>query len=203
MREFFKQLKSALLALLFLTTLTGIFYPLLVTAIAQIFFPWRANGSLVEKNGQIVGSALLGQTFNAPHYFWSRPSATAPFPYNAANSSGSNMAPSNPEFLKTIDLRVRHMQQSALSTDLIPVDLVTASGSGLDPDISPLAAYYQIHRVAKARGVSEQELQQLVDKQTAARWLEFLGEPRVNVLQLNLALDELGERHAQPTAQSR
>lgn len=181
MRE---QLKPALLMLLWLTLLTGVAYPLLVTGVAQLAFPKQANGSLIMSDGQVRGSALIGQPFSDPGYFWPRPSATAPFSYNAGASSGSNLGPLNPALQESVRQRV-----AALGGGHPPVDLVTASGSGLDPDISPAAAEFQIARVAAARGLDEQVLRQLVQEHTKGRQLGFLGEPRVNVLQLNFALD--------------
>lgn len=196
-REALKQIKTALMFLLIFSLLTGLIYPAVVTALAQVFFPYQANGSLLQLDGKPIGSTLIGQHFDAPNYFWGRPSATTPFPYNAASSSGSNMGPSNPEFLATVKKRVDHLQQynldnpNKISRQLIPIDLVTASASGLDPEISPLAAYYQIPRIAKARHASEQEIQELVNQLIKKRTLHLLGEPRINVLELNLALDHL------------
>ncbi|AWN75009.1 potassium-transporting ATPase subunit KdpC [Legionella anisa] len=195
--EALKQIKTALMVLLIFSLLTGLIYPAVVTALAQVFFPYQANGSLLQRDGILIGSALIGQHFDTPNYFWGRPSATTPFPYNAASSSGSNMGPSNPEFLAIVKKRVNRLQQYDLdnpnkrSKQLIPVDLVTASASGLDPEISPLAAYYQIPRIAKARHISEQKIQELVNQLIKKRTLHLLGEPRINVLELNLALDHL------------
>ncbi|WP_454781872.1 potassium-transporting ATPase subunit KdpC [Legionella sp. WA2022007384] len=196
-REALKQIKTALIFLLLFSILTGLIYPAVVTAIAQIFFPYRANGSLLLVNDKPIGSALIGQYFDAPDYFWGRPSATPPFPYNGAHSSGSNMGPSNPNLLAIVQQRVDKLQQynledpTKMNKQLIPVDLVTASASGLDPEISPLAAYYQIPRIAKARHISEQEIQQLVNQLIKKRTLHLLGEPRISVLELNLALDHI------------
>lgn len=181
-----------------LMLLTGILYPLAVTGAAQVFFPTRANGSLLIQNGQVLGSYLIGQPFNHPAYFWPRPSATPGHPYNALDrvfltgSAGSNLGPLS-QFL--ID-QVRARTQTLLDADPenkapIPVDLVTASASGLDPHISPAAAYYQVSRVAKARGLSEARVNALVDEHIEGRFLGILGEPRVNILLLNLALDQL------------
>ena len=192
-----KQIKTALIFLLLFSLLTGIIYPALVTVLAQIFFPYQANGSLLQHHGKPICSALIGQYFDAPNYFWGRPSATTPFPYNAMSSSGSNMGPSNPEFLDTVKKRLTKLQQYTAANQnettkhLTPVDLVTASGSGLDPEISPLAAFYQIPRIAKARNISEQEIQVLVNQFIKKRTLHLLGEPRINVLELNLALDHI------------
>lgn len=186
------QIRPALMALLIFTVLTGLLYPLVVTGIAQLVFPHQANGSLIVQNGQIVGSTLIGQQFTDPKYFWGRLSATGPYPYNAAASSGSNLGPTNPALLDEVKGRIAALKAADPSnTQLIPVDLVTSSGSGLDPDISVAAALYQLPRVARLRGLSESALRTLVDQYTHGRQLGFLGEPRVNVLQLNLALDAL------------
>jgi K+-transporting ATPase ATPase C chain len=192
MAEMIKQIKTAFILLLFFTVITGIIYPALITGIAQGLFPVQANGSLIEENGKILGSKLIGQNFTDPKYFWGRPSATSPYPYNAANSSGSNLGPANPDlFAKVKERMTKFQQDEPLNMDLIPVDLVTASGSGLDPEISPLAAYYQISRVANARGKTESDIRILVDSLIKQRTLGFLGEPRINVLELNLALDRM------------
>jgi K+-transporting ATPase ATPase C chain len=184
------HLRAALVSLLAFTVITGVAYPLLVTGIAQVAFPFRANGSLIVKDGQIVGSELIGQPFDDPKYFWSRPSATSPFPYNAAASSGSNLSPTNPALVKAVQERVAALRAVDPGNDApVPVDLVTASGSGLDPHISPAAAQYQVARVARARKVDPQAVRALVARETEGRWLGILGEPRVNVLKLNLALD--------------
>lgn len=191
-----KQIKIAFILLMLLTILTGVIYPLFVTGLAQLLFPWRANGSLLKQNNKIIGSELIGQSFSDPAYFWSRPSATTPMPYNAANSSGSNMGPTNPDFLATVKNRVIHLHQADLQNkNLIPVDLVTTSASGLDPEISPLAAFYQIPRIAKARGISETKIRIIIEKLILNRSFGILGEPRVNVLQLNLALNNLSLRN--------
>jgi K+-transporting ATPase ATPase C chain len=186
------QIRPALMALLIFTVLTGLLYPLVVTGIAQLVFPHQANGSLIVQNGQIVGSTLIGQQFTDPKYFWGRLSATGPYPYNAAASSGSNLGPTNPALLDEVKGRIAALKAADPSnTQPIPVDLVTSSGSGLDPDISVAAALYQLPRVARLRGLSESALRTLVDQYTHGRQLGFLGELRVNVLQLNLALDAL------------
>lgn len=189
-----KLLKPALLMLLVLTLVTGLAYPLLVTGIAQLVFPNQANGSLIYQIGKPAGSALIGQPFDDPKYFWSRLSATGPFPYNAAASSGSNLGPTNEALMKAVEARVQALQQADSSnTQPIPVDLVTASGSGLDPHISPAAAWYQVPRVARARNLEESAVRQLVEKHLEGRQLGFLGEPRVNVLKLNLAFETLSQ----------
>jgi K+-transporting ATPase ATPase C chain len=186
------QIRPALMALLIFTVLVGLLYPLVVTGIAQLVFPHQANGSLIVQNGQTVGSTLIGQQFTDPKYFWGRLSATGPYPYNAAASSGSNLGPTNPALLDEAKARIAALKAAdPTNTQPIPVDLVTSSGSGLDPDISVAAALYQLPRVARLRGLSQSALRTLVDQYTHGRQLGFLGEPRVNVLQLNLALDAL------------
>jgi len=197
-----KQLRPALVSLVLLTLMTGVIYPLLVTGIAQVVFPSQANGSIIIKDGKAVGSALIGQQFDDVKYFWGRLSATSTFPYNAYNaaaltgSSGSNYGPLNPALLDAVKGRVQALKDADISLALtntasIPVDLVTASGSGLDPHISIAAALYQVHRVAQARGLTDDAVRALVDKNTEDRQLGFLGEPTVNVLKLNLMLDAL------------
>jgi potassium-transporting ATPase KdpC subunit len=185
-----KIIRPVIVSLFVFTLITGILYPLTVTSIAQLFFPVQANGSIIVKNGKSAGSVLIGQLFDDPKYFWGRLSATSPFPYNSAASSGSNRAQTNPDLIKQVKDRIlalREADPGALRQ--APVDLVTASGSGLDPDISPAAADYQIQRVAKARGLDEAEVRMLVTNHTEGRQIGLLGEPRVNVLELNRALD--------------
>ncbi len=184
------QLRPAILVLVLLTVVTGVVYPLVVTGIAQAVFPFQAQGSLVVKDGKVVGSALIGQPFDDPKYFWSRPSATSPFADNAAASSGSNLSPTNPDLVKAVQGRVDALRAADPgNTAPVPVDLVTASGSGLDPHISPAAALYQVARVARIRKLEPVAVRQLVERHTEGRSLGFFGEPRVNVLALNLALD--------------
>ncbi len=184
------QLRPALMILLLLTLVTGVAYPLLVTGIAQTVFPSQSQGSLVVKDGTVVGSALIGQPFDDPKYFWSRPSATSPFGDNAGASSGSNLSPTNPDLVKAVQGRVDALRVADPgNTAPVPVDLVTASGSGLDPHISPAAALYQAPRVAKARKLPPETVRELVERHIEGRFLGFLGEPRVNLLALNMALD--------------
>lgn len=186
------QIRPALTMLLILIVLTGLVYPLAVTGLAQLFFPDQANGSLIVRDGKVIGSRLIGQYFDKPEYFWSRPSATAPIPYNAAASGGSNLGPTNPVLIDAVKARVAALRDADPGNDSpIPVDLVTASGSGLDPHISPAAALYQVKRVARTRGLDEAIVQTLVTEHTEERQFKLLGERRVNVLQLNLALDAL------------
>src|SRR6266498_1836933 len=186
------QLRPAFFMLLILTVITGVVYPLAVTGIAQVVFPHQANGSLIVVNGKTYGSELIGQQFDQPKYFWGRLSATGDFPYNAFNadtltgSSGSNYGPLNPALMEGVQRRIDALKATDPgNTAPIPVDLVTASGSGLDPHISVAAALYQVHRVAQARDLSEEAVKALVEKYTEGRQFGFLGEPRVNVLKLN------------------
>lgn len=186
-------LRPAAVLLGIFTLVTGIAYPLAVTGVAQVAFPEQANGSLLERGRQVVGSALIGQSFDEARYFWGRPSATSPAPYDARASTGSNLGPSNPALIASVGdrvaaLRAAHPEHAAES---VPVDLVTASGSGLDPHISPAAALFQVGRVARARGLSEERVRALVEAHVEGRSLGLLGEPRVNVLRLNLVLDDL------------
>jgi K+-transporting ATPase ATPase C chain len=187
-----RQLRIALILLGLLTVLTGIIYPLVVTGVAQAFFHHQANGSLIGEDGKNAGSELIGQPFSDPQYFWGRLSATAPFPYNAAASSGSNYGPSNPALREAVQARIEALKAvDPDNSQPVPVDLVTFSASGLDPGISIAAANYQVPRVARYRQLSEQQVYSLVERFTEGRQLGVLGEPRVNVLELNLALDEL------------
>jgi K+-transporting ATPase ATPase C chain len=187
-----KQFKIALILFAFLTILTGLLYPALITGIAQVIFPSQANGSLITQNGQVVGSSLIGQQFDDPKYFWGRLSATGDHPYNAASSGGSNLGPTNPALIKEVSDRIAALQAADPgNTQPIPVDLVTSSGSGLDPDISIAAARYQAARVARIRGLALDRIEALIDQYTTGRIFGILGEPRVNVLSLNLALDGL------------
>lgn len=186
------SIRSAALLLLAFTVLTGVAYPLLVTGIAQGIMPVRANGSLMVQSGKAAGSALIGQPFSDPNYFWGRPSATGPFPYNAAASSGSNLGPTNPALAEAVGTRIAALRAADPGNNVpVPVDLVTASASGLDPHISPAAAQFQVPRVARTRNLPEERVKQLVAQNTEHRQLGVLGEPRVNVLRLNLALDAL------------
>lgn len=185
-----RHLKTATVLYLALTVLTGVLYPLAVTAIAQVAMPARANGSLIARDGRTVGSALIGQSFNSPGYFWSRPSATGPMPYNAAASSGANLGPTNPALEAAVSERIAALRAADPGNLApVPVDLVTASGSGLDPHVSPAAAAFQVARVARARGMDPALLRALVAEHTEGRTFGLLGERRVNVLTLNLALD--------------
>lgn len=184
------QLRQALMMLAVLTLITGFLYPLVITGIAQVLFPQQANGSLILIDGKPVGSSLIGQPFDEPKYFGGRPSATAPFPYNAAASSGSNLGPINDALIRAVQTRIDALKAADPDNPLsLPVDLVTASGSGLDPHISPAAAEYQVRRIARARRLDETVVRGLVARHTEGRQLGILGEPRINVLALNLALD--------------
>ncbi len=186
------QLRPALVSLALFTILTGVAHPFLVTGIAQGLFPSQANGSLILQDGKTVGSALIGQPFDDPRYFWGRPSATARFPYNAAASSGSNLGPTNEAQRQAVKERIAALRAADSDNPvLIPVDLVTASGSGLDSHLSPAAALYQVRRVARARGLDEAAVRRLVEMRIEPRLLGILGEPRVNVLELNLMLDAM------------
>jgi K+-transporting ATPase ATPase C chain len=196
-----REIRPAIVVLVALTAITGLVYPLAMTGVAHVIFPYQAHGSLIERDGKVIGSALIGQAFNSDKYFHGRPSATTapdpkdpsktvPAPYNAANSGGSNLGPSNKALIDRVQGDLEKLKKENPSAD-VPADLVTTSASGLDPDISPEAAYFQIPRVAKARDLAENRLRQLVSDHIEARFLGLLGELRVNVLQLNLALDRL------------
>ncbi len=186
------QLKPAFIIFGVLVVLTGLVYPGVITGLAQIFFPHQANGSLISQNGQIVGSELIGQQFTDPKYFWGRLSDTGSYPYNASSSGGSNFSVLNPNLQQAVQQRLADLKAAdPINTLPIPVDLITASGSGLDPNISLEAAQYQLPRIARLRGLSSDQVQTLIDQYTTGRFLGFIGEPRVNVLKLNLALDGL------------
>jgi potassium-transporting ATPase KdpC subunit len=188
----FVQLRSVVLMFIVLTLITGVAYPLLVTVIAQTVFPYQANGSLIVRDGKVVGSELIGQSFDDPKYFWGRPSATSAFPNDASASSGSNLGPTNPSQFDAVRARLDAIKKAQPdSTGPVPIDLVTASASGLDPQISPAAAEYQVARVAQLRNVAIDQVRKLVTQNTESRTFGILGEPRVNVLKLNLALDDL------------
>jgi K+-transporting ATPase ATPase C chain len=204
-----QHVRAAVASLLLLTAVTGIAYPLVVTGVAKVAFPAQANGSLIVKDGKVVGSRLPGQSFDDPKYFWGRLSATSPVPYTAFNadkgsgSSGSNLGPLNPALLDAVKGRVQALRESDAQVGItpmpnVPVDLVTASGSGLDPHVSPAAALYQAPRVAKVRGVSAERLVAIIAEHTEGRQLGILGEPRVNVLELNLALDDIARSSTPP-----
>jgi len=189
------MIRNAFMSMVIFTFLTGLLYPLTVTMISQAIFPRQANGSLVTKNGRPVGSSLIGQQFTDPKYFWGRLSATEPFPYNGGASSGANRGPNNPALITAVQRRIAALLAAdPENTTRIPVDLVTASGSGLDPHISPAAAAYQVHRVSRVRGIDEARIGALVAAHTEDRQFGILGEPRINVLRLNLALDELEQK---------
>lgn len=189
----FRHLRAVLVSFTLLTSITGLAYPALVTAAASVVFPDKASGSLVRRDGKVVGSSLIGQSFESARYFWGRPSGTSPAAYDASASTGTNQGPMNPALAEAVRARVAKLREAdpdAGSTP-VPVDLVTASGSGLDPHISPAAAQYQVRRVARARDLPEASVRRLVDAHTEGRVLGVIGEPRVNVLALNLALDAL------------
>ena len=191
------QLRPALVAFIALSVITGLAYPALITGISKVLFPRQTAGSLIQKNGQVIGSELIGQSFTAPGDFWGRPSATVDangktLPYNGANSGGSNLAPSNPDLKKAVEERIAALHAAdPEATGPVPVDLVTSSASGLDPHISPAAAAFQLHRVAKARSLDEAKVKELVAAHTEGPQWGVLGDTRVNVLKLNLALDQL------------
>jgi K+-transporting ATPase ATPase C chain len=192
---YLEQLKISFRSLLVLSVLTGILYPLAMTALSQVLFPKQANGSVILQDGKAFGSTLIGQPFDDPRYFWSRLSATGPTAYNASNSSGSNLGPTNPALLQEVQGRIDALHKADPGNrEPIPVDLVTSSASGLDPHITPAAALYQVRRISKVRAIPENVLQDLVQKHTQNRFLGLLGEPGVNVLELNMALDALSHK---------
>jgi potassium-transporting ATPase KdpC subunit len=185
-------LRPAVVLLILMTVITGVAYPLVVTGVARVLFPGQAAGSLIVKDGKPVGSRLIGQPFSDPKYFWSRPSATSPQPYNGLSSGGSNLGPLNPALTDAVKARIAALQAADPSNHApIPVDLVTASASGLDPDISLAAAYYQADRIARLRNLSPDRVRALIAAHAKGRWLGVIGQPRVNVLELNLALDSM------------
>lgn len=188
----FAILRQSIVCILIMIIITGIGYPLLVSAIGRVVFPYQSQGSLIIKNGKVVGSELIGQSFESPKYFWSRPSTTGPVVYNGAASCGSNLGAINPALIESVEKRIAKLKAADPENKLpVPADMVTASGSGLDPDISMAAAEYQIARVAKARNINEIKVRNLVARYAKGRQLGVLGEPRINVLELNLALDTL------------
>jgi len=199
-----REIRPAIVFIIALTLITGVAYPFAITGIAQVLFPYQARGSLVERDGKVVGSALIGQQFESEGYFHGRPSATTapdpndstktvPAPYNAANSGGSNLGPTSKSLIERVQGDVEKLKQENPSAQ-VPIDLVTTSGSGLDPDISPEAALFQVPRVAKARNLPEDRVRQLVAENTSGRFVGLLGEPRVNVLALNLVLDQIAPK---------
>jgi K+-transporting ATPase ATPase C chain len=200
----FREIRPAIVILVALALMTGLAYPLVMTGVAQVFFPHQSNGSLIERDGKVVGSALIGQSFTADTYFRGRPSATnkpdpndasktVDAPYNAGNSMGSNLGPTNKALIERVKGDVGKLKEEN-PTARVPIDLVTTTGSGLDPHISPEAALFQVPRVARARNLPEERVRQLVDRHVEGRFLGFLGEPRVNVLALNMALDRAATR---------
>lgn len=202
-KEAMSQIKTALILLVLLSAITGLIYPLIVTALAQLLFPYQANGSLILQNSRVVGSEYIGQNFSSLSYFWGRPSMTSPYAYNGEASSGSNNGPTNPNFLALVQERMNQLKKwHSENNQSTPVDLVTASGSGLDPELSPYAAFYQAARVAKLRQLPEAKVLELIKQQIKYRTWGLLGEPRVNVLQLNLALDALRTSHESAPSKS-
>jgi potassium-transporting ATPase KdpC subunit len=190
-------LRTGMVMLVAMTAVTGLVYPAIVTGIAQVVFSKSASGSLMASGNETIGSELIGQPFNQPNYFWSRPSATAPCPYNAAASTGSNQGPTNPALVDMVAARIKALRSADPGNPTsVPVDLVTASASGLDPHISPAAAYYQVLRVARARGAEAAAVEALVERNVEGRQFGVLGEPRVNVLRLNVALDRMAPAKA-------
>jgi K+-transporting ATPase ATPase C chain len=196
MREYtLKQIKTAIMLFLVFTIMTGVIYPVLVTGIAQLFFSRQANGSLIQLDNKIIGSRFIGQNFTDPAYFWGRPSKTEPEPYNTLNSSGSNLSVSSPVLLENVKERIKQLKEADSSNQkLIPVDLVTASASGLDPHISLLSALYQVERVAKLRGMTAEQVNKIIQTISHNSFCNVLGEPRVNVLKLNMKLDEISKK---------
>lgn len=188
--SFLSSIRAALSMLICLSIITGMAYPALMTGLGRLLFPAKTGGSLIVRNGKVIGSQLIGQSFEDPTYFWGRPSATSPAPYNAAASSGSNLGPMNPALAKRVQERLVALSKLESDMRAVPVDLITASASGLDPHISPAAAYWQAPRIAKLRKLTEQQVNQLIERFTTKRSLGFLGEPVVNVLELNIALDQ-------------
>ena len=198
---FSRMVRPAVSLLILMTALLGIVYPLVITGIAKLAFPHQAAGSLIGKDGKLIGSTLIGQSFSDPKYFWGRPSATTPQPYNGIGSTGSNLGPLNPALIDAVKSNAKALHDADPDNKQpVPVELVTASASGLDPEISPAAANYQAGRVARARGIEAAQVQALVVAYQQARLLGFIGEPRVNVLELNLALDSLVPASASPTS---
>ena len=192
LKNIFREIKTALMLVIAFTILIGFGYTGAITFVAQTVFPHKSNGSIIMQDGKAQGSRLMGQYFSSPKYFWGRPSAIKTSPYDSLNSSGSNLGPINPKLLKAVNDRISVLEKAdSTNKSKIPVELVTSSASGLDPDISPLAAYYQVHRVAKARNLTDDQVIKLLTKYIKKRQFSFLGEDRVNVLQLNLALDSL------------
>ena len=189
--ELSRALRPAFVLLIVLTFVTGVVYPLVVSGIAWALFPGNAGGSLVVRDSRVIGSRLIGQPVDSERYFWGRPSAATPYPYNAGASSGSNLGPTNPALVELVTDRTRRLKAAHAAQNRIPIDLVTASASGLDPHISPAAAYYQVERIANSRGLAKDNIAKLVEQHIEPRTLGVLGEPRVNVLLLNLALDDL------------